>query len=354
MPVASLSPTRVTREFLARLDDGARLVCSGSTRKRPRRLLTLGYVPRFRIELFGTHYYLTRVRQNEDIRFFVAYMVVAGAPRRIYPRIFYKDISLVWRSASHYVRSENENWIGKGDVHVVSQDGEEQVESAEETTDLPLEIQTALEELSSAARRIPYDDDAVARILRRGGDDRIEPFEDFLAPRRRAQADPRNRVNGGRPIARFRRRNDPGSLHFVAGFEPDFRGGILERSRSKSKMYHGLLRRLRIASRNRQVQYLFFAGRKQVWIGALQATTTELSSFGLRTVDVAAPEELLLPGYEYHFLDESEDPPVFVSQIPKGFAGPSSQVDPVRADASPWLDRVPVIRAFRREVLHRP
>ena len=348
---ANLSPRRVTREFLARLDAGARLFPSGSTRTRPRRLLSVGYLPRFKLELFGVSYYLVDVRQNEDIRFFVAYVILSGAERRIYPRIFYKDISLVWRSASHYVRSARENWIGKGDVIVIVRDGVEMVESAEETTDLPLEIQTALEQLSSQAKKIAYDDDAVARILRRGPDDRVEPYRDFTGPRRRAQADPRNLVNRGRPIARFTRKNDPTSLRFVKGFQPDFRDGIVERSVSKSRMYHGHLRRFRIASSNRKVQYLFFAGRRQVWIGALQATTTELSSFGLRTIDVEAPEELLLPGYEYHFLDESEEPAEFVSQIPDGFAGPSSTVDPVRADASPWLDQVPVIQTFRRRVL---
>lgn len=350
---ADLSPRQVKREFLARLDAGAKILPSGSTRSRPRRLLSLGYVPRFVIELFGVTYYLTDVRQNEDIRFFVAYVILPSAERRIYPRIFYKDISLVWRSASHYVRSENENWIGKGDVTVIVRDGIEMVESAEETTDLPLEIQTALETLSGHAKNIQYDNDAVARILRRGPDDRVEPYSDFMNPRLRAQADPRNLIHRGRPIARFSRKNDPTSLRFVKGFEPDFDDGILERSASKSKIYHGRLRRFRIASTNRKVQYLFFAGRRQVWIGALQATTTELSSFGLRTIDVAAPEELLLPGYEYHFLDEAEDPPEFISQIPPGFAGPSSKIDPVRADTSGWLDHVPVIQAFRRRVLGR-
>ena len=52
-----------------------------------------------------------------------------------------------------------------------------------------------------------------------------------------------------------------------------------------------------------------------------------------------------------HFVDEDGDPPELISQIPKGFAGPPSEVDASRCDASPWLDRVPVIRAFRRQVL---
>ncbi len=344
------SERRIEREFLSLLDAGAKLVPVGTARKRPRALLRRGYMPRYRIDLFDTTFYLSRVRQNEDIRFFVAYLV-QGSRRQIHPRIFYKDVSLVWRSASHFVRSEQENWIGKGDVKVVRQGGEEWVESDEATTDLPLEIQTALESLIRRVSRIPTDHEAVALVLRRGPDDRVEPYRDFSGPRRHAQADRRNLVNGGRSIARFARRRDPTSLRIAKGYEPDFAAGILEVEESKSRLYGGLLRRYRILSRNQQVQYLFFAGPRQVWIGALQATTTELSSYGVRTIDVPADEDLLLPGYEYHFLDDAEDPPVFVSQIPKGFAGPSSEVDPSRADASPWLDRVPVIRQFRRQVL---
>jgi hypothetical protein len=58
-----------------------------------------------------------------------------------------------------------------------------------------------------------------------------------------------------------------------------------------------------------------------------------------------------VPGYEYHFIDESEDPPVLFSQIPDGFAGAPSDVDGSRADASRWLDQLPVIKEFRRKVL---
>ena len=52
--------------------------------------------------------------------------------------------------------------------------------------------------------------------------------------------------------------------------------------------------------------------------------------------------------YEYHYLDETEDPPQFVSQIPEGFAGPQSEIDAYRADASPWLERLPVVRGHVR------
>jgi hypothetical protein len=74
-------------------------------------------------------------------------------------------------------------------------------------------------------------------------------------------------------------------------------------------------------------------------------------SYGVRTVDVVTDEDLCIPGYEYHFLDDDEDPPVMFSQIPEGYAGETSEVDRYRADASPWLDELPVIREFRRKVL---
>jgi hypothetical protein len=349
------TPRQIAREFHALLDAGAKLTPVGTARRAPRLLLSRGYTPKHRIALFDTAFYLTGPRQNEDIRFFVAYVVQGNAARRrkIHPRIFYKDISLVWRSASHWVRSGKENWIGKGDVTLVVKDGEELVVSAEETTDLPLEMQSALEELVRQVRRVPYDDSAVGLVLRRGGDDRIAPYRDFSEPRRRAAADPRNRIHGGRPIARFTRRNDPSSLVFARGFEPDFGGGIVEESHSVSRLYGGPLRRFRIVSRNQKVQYLFFAGPRQVWIAPAQATTTELTSYGVRSIGVAAPDELFIPGYEYHYLDETEDPPELVSQIPEGFVGAVSDHDPDRADASPWLDRLPIVREFRRKVLRR-
>jgi hypothetical protein len=144
---------------------------------------------------------------------------------------------------------------------------------------------------------------------------------------------------------------DPSTLRFVKGYEPDFRSGILETAESTSVLYGGKLTRYRILSVNRRVQYLFFSGPLQVWIIPPQATTTELSSFGVRTVDVVVDDDLCCPGYEYHFLDDTVDPPVFYSQIPEGYAGEVGPNDDSRADASPWLDKLHVIQDFRRAVL---
>jgi hypothetical protein len=343
----------VGREFRDRLASGASIRPAGRARKQPGRLLRRGYTPKHKLELFDAAFYLTGARQNPDIRFFVAYVALDASDPScdLYPRIFYKDVSLIWRSASHYVRTDRENWIGKGELREELQNGISMEVSAEETTDLPYELQTALETLVRRSKRIPRDDDAVSLILRGGPANRLDPYRDFVAPRRRARSNPRNLVNRGRPIARIARRNDPDSLRFVKGFEPDFEGGVIERGTLGSRLYGGKLGRFRILSRNRRIQYLFFAGPRHVWIIPPQATTTELSSYGLRTIDVIADEDLCCPGFEYHFMDDSEDPPVQVSQIPEGFAGEPSEVDPSRADASAWLDRLPVVREFRRKVL---
>lgn len=351
---APLAPARVAREFRALLAGGARLRPAGEARTDPQGLLRRGYTPRHRISLFDTDFWLTGVRQNPEIRFFVAYVAQrrGGRPARsVYPRIFYKDVSLVWRSASHYIRTDGETWIGKGEARVVVEDGYEYLVSDEDTTNLPLEMQTALETVLRTHDRVPTDNVAVDLVLRRGSARRIAPYADFSAPRRRAQEDPRNLLNGGRPIARFTRRNDPTSLRFARGFEPDLEGGVLEVAATRSRLYGGTVERYRVVSRNRLAQYLFFAGPRHVWIGAGQATTTELSSFGVRTIDAPADEDLFMPGYEYDLFVPNGDAPEATRQIPAGFEGAPSEVDPQRSDTTRWLDQVPIIREFRRVVL---
>lgn len=352
--LARLTPAQVGRRFDRLLDDGARLLPAGTARRNPRKWLAGPYRPRHMVSLFDATLYLTGPRQNDDIRFLVAYVSIAdgrNGPPRLYPRIFYKDISLTWRSASHWIRSANDNWIGKGDIKVVVEEGVEYDESDESTTDLPLEIQTALEAVCRTVDRVPRDEKAVGLVLRRAPEKRIAPYADFTAPRRRAAEDPANLVNRGRPFARFTRRGDPTSLEFVAGHAPDFEHGVVELAHGTSRIYGGPLRRYRIVSQNERVQYFFMAGPKQVWIASCQATSTELSTFGLRTVDAIVADELLLPGFEYHFIEPDTDPPVLYSQIPEGFAGEASPVDASRVDTSAWLDAMPVIQDFRRLVL---
>ena len=349
-----MTPRQVAREFRRLIDSGAQIRCAGDARGDPERLFSSGYTPKYKVSLFDTNYYVASVRQNPDIRFFVAYVVqkhFRTGRIEIYPRLFYKSIALIWRSASHFIRSEGENWIGKGEMRTYIIDGEEIEQSVEATTDLPLEIQTALETLNRKSRRVPLDDVAISLVLRRGHDDRIEPYRDFLEPRVRARSDPRNLINRGRSITRFTRKNDPTSLRFTKGFEPDLERGVIEVGDSKCKLYGGHLKRFRMLSKNRKIQYLFFAGPRNVWITPPQTTATNLTSYGVRAVDVIIDEGMCIPGYEYHFVDESEDPPVLMSQIPEGFAGATNEFDPCRADASPWLDRLPVIREFRRKIL---
>lgn len=347
------SAREIQREFRGLIEGGVRIRPAGSARKDPGIFLRGSYLPRHVIHLFDTTYYLSDLHEDTswegNMRFFVAYVHPRPDSREVYPRLFEKDFSLVWRSPSHFIRSEHENWMGKGDVRRMVENGYESLESLEETTNLPFEIQNALDVLAGRSSRPRRDLRAVGRILRQAPDDRIEPYEDFVAPRRRAASDPHNRIHGGRPVAWFTRENDPASLRFAPGFEPDFRRGVLERSRSRSRFYGGVVRKFRILSRNRRIQYLFLAAPRRAWIIPPQALTTEITSYGVRSIDVEAAEELCVPGYEYHFVDEETGE--LHSQIPEGFAGGPSDLDPARVDASAWTGRLPVIQRFRREVL---
>jgi hypothetical protein len=345
---------RIAREFRGLLERGVRIRPAGTAREDPSKLLPT-YLPKHAIRLFDTTYYLTDLREDRSwegtLRFFVAWVLPRSDGRQIHPRIFEKDYSLVWRSPSHFVRSERENWMGKGDVRWVVENGEETLCTFEETTNLPLEIQAALDELTLRSARPRRDYRAVGRLLRKAPDHRIEPYEDFAAPRRRAHSDPRNRIHRGKDVAWFTRANDPTSLRFAAGFEPDFARGVLELSRVSSRFYGGAIRKFRILSRNRRIQYQFVAAPRHAWIIPPQALTTEITSYGLRSIDVHAAEDLCVPGYEYCFVDDSTRPPTLHSQIPEGFAGEPSDMDPARLDASAWIERLPVIRGFRKQVL---
>lgn len=349
------SPRAVTREFRALVGAGARLRPVGEAREDPDALLAARYAPRYRFDLFDASYWVTGYRWDDNINFVVAYVGLRRAgeatPREIFPRLFYKDSSLVWRVATHFVHTEDENWIGKGDVRRYRAHDGDYLASAEETANLPFEIQAALNEVSHA-ERARRDDDAVHLVLRRGPSDRIRPYADYTGPRRRAEEE--FRIHGGRPIAWFERANDPRSLRFAAGYEPDFRrAGQIDVATSSSRLYGGPIRKVRVASRNRLVQYQFVVATRHLWVNPPQALTTEIMSYGVRTVDVLADEELFVPGYEFHYLDDTVEPPELHSQIPPGFVGAPSEIDPHRADATPWTAALPVVREFRRRVLPR-
>ena len=300
------------------------------------------------MDLFHVTYYLSGYLYDEALGFFVGFLVLqdpAGRPpREIYPRIFYKDSSLMWRVASHYVHDADEYWIGKGDVRHIRVGPHEYVCSVEETTNLPLEVQAAFDE-ARVARPAKRDDHAVELVLRRAPSGRIKPYADFIAPRRRNTLT----INGGRPVARFTRPGDPASLRFTKGYEPDLEGGLVGRSVSGSQFFGGELLKFRVLSTNRKIQYMFFASPTHAWLNPPQALTRELSTYGVRLVDVAAPDDLFVPGYEYHEVDE--DGRVTHSQIPPGYAGDPHPEDPHRYDASRWLEALPVIQEFRRRLL---
>ena len=345
------SARAIAAEFRALAKGGQGLRAVGEAKADPSALLTGRYVPGHRVDLFDATYYLTNFFYDEGLNFLVAYVGLrgpAGRLRTLHPRIFYKDSALVWRVASHLIREGADQWIGKGDVKWEEGAEGSFLVSDEDTTNLPFEIQAALDIISRhrAPRR---DTKAIGLVLQLAKPHRIQPFAEFTRPRRRAEA--QHRIHRGRPVARITRAGDPRSLRFAKGFEPDFTDGLLEVDESGSRLYGGSVQKYRIRSTNSQIQYQFVVSPSHVWVNPPQALTTELTSFGIRALHVPADEEIFLPGYEYHFLDESLDPPALHSQIPAGFAGDTSPLDPWRADASPWIEALPVIRDFRSKVL---
>ena len=347
------SPARVRSEFIERIEAGLALRAVGRAADDPRALLRR-YAPRYRFDGFGTAFYVSGPLQNPDLRFCIAWIVQPDARgrERATARLLYKDISLVWRAASHVIIEDGGFWIGKGDVRTAVMDGYELLHSAEETTDLPYEVQNALETVNQAQARVRTDHRAVALVLQNAPPDRIAPYRDFYGPRRAAAATRANLVNRGRDVAWFDDASDPRSLCFAAGYAPDF-DCLVEHSEMHSSFYGGRVRRYRFLSENRKIQWLFMAAPRHVWIVPPQALTTELSSFGVRTVDVMHDDALCVPGYEFHYYeyDDTTDEDVLVSQIPAGFVGRPHPRDETRCDASAWIERIPIVREFRRRVL---
>jgi hypothetical protein len=352
--VAKKKTTRqVGEQFRRLLGSGYRLRADGQAKTDPANLLRSGYTPKYEIELFGTRFFLCNQREAEGLKVMPTYVLPATTSRRgkptIYARVFYKDSSLVWRSASHYINTPEVGWIGKGAVRLQHKRGVRDWYSAEETTDLPFEMQAALDDVSHRGRSKRNDNRILSLVLRNAPPNRIWPYRDFEAPRARAMKSRVNRINNNRSIAWFADDDDPGSLQIEPGFEPDF-GAVIDVSISRSSMYGGVIKKYRIASRNRRIQYLFVAGPCHVWLVNPQAFTVELSSYGLRTVDVVADEDLCIPGYEFF---DNAGTGELDDQIPPGFAGDICPVDPDRADASPWNERLPVVRSFRRSILEK-
>lgn len=351
--VADKTPRQVSAEFRRLLASGYRLRADGQAKSDPVGLLRSGYTPKYEIELFGTRFFLCNLRNAHELKLMPAYVLPAPRPGRakpaIHARVFYKDSSLVWRTASHYINTPEEQWIGKGAVKWLQKRGARGWYSAEETTNLPYEMQAALDDVSQRGPRARTDERVLFLFLRNAPSDRLRPYHDFEAPRQRASKLPANRINNNRPIAWFTDDHDPESLQIEPGYEPDFQA-VIDVSDSRSMMYGGDIRKYRIASRNRRIQYLFVAGPHHVWLVHPQSVTVELSSYGLRTIDVIADEDLSIPGYE--FFDNAGGGEVD-DQIPPGFAGPVCPFDVDRADASPWNERLPVVRAFRGAKLAR-
>ncbi len=349
-PELDSQTARVRRQFRKLLKDGATVRAVGGSKDDPDSLVR-DYMPRCAVRLFDATYYLSRYLYDDALGFFVGFLVFGEGSdkpvRDIYPRIFYKDSSLMWRAASHYVDAPDEYWVGKGDVRWYRIGDDEYLSSVEETTNLPYEVQAAFDTCSRASEK-KRDDHAIARVVRRAPPNRIAPYADFTKPRRENTI----KINRDRRIARFLRPGDPSSLKFTPGFEPDLDQGIVDRTVASSHFFGGEVQKFRVLSSNRKIQYMFFASPTHAWLNPPQALTRELSTYGVRLVDIYADEDLFVPGYEYH--DAVEDGASSPSQIPEGFAGDPHPENSARSDASKWVEALPVIKEFRKRVLKRP
>lgn len=354
----SMSPREVAGEFRGLIAAGARLRPAGLAAADPELLLAPRYLPHVRVDLFDTRFYLADARFEPGLNFLLAYVAPLQQERRssgrrvreLYPRIFYKDATLMWRVASHMIRHGQSDWIGKGDVRWERAGGDEYPVTDEDSANLPYELQAALD-VASRRRKPRADRRAVELVLRNAPSWRIEPYADFSAPRRRAER--RTPLHGGRPVARIARPGDPGSLVFARGFEPDLGREPLEVERIVSRLYGGSVAKHRVISVNGIVQYQFAAAPRHVWINPPQALSRELTTYGVRALHVLADDAIFIPGFEYHFVDDALGPPELCTQIPAGFAGRQSDVDPLRADASAWIEALPIVREFRRRILGR-
>lgn len=350
--ITPMHASEVRALFDRMIDEEKHRLRPAGTAKKSLGVLRKRYRPDYLVEFAGHRYFLTRVRHDKQFRFFVAYVLPKDGTDQaqkntLYPRIFYKDSSLVWRVATHYINTPTEHWIGKGDVKAVKEDGKTVWYSAEETTDLPFEIQTALDAASRDVKKPRADRQALTLILRDAPDDRVKPYSDFSSPRRRAMQDPKQSINGNKAIAWFKDPADPTSLRFARGYAPDFKNGLITASASRSKLYGGRILRFRIASQNRKVQYLFMHGPHQQWLIPPQSVRPEITRYGVRPVDALTPDDLCIPGYEYHYYEDDEnEQSELVSQIPAGFVGDASSIDPMRSDASPWNNQMPVMKKF--------
>ena len=245
------SPRQIATQFRRMLESGYRLKVDGLARKDPESLLQNGYTPKYAMDIFDKRLFLCNKRTAQGLKVIPAYVVTrghsGGGAKSVYARLFYKDSSLVWRSASHYINTPDEHWIGKGAIRWQGKRGARGWFSAEETTNLPFEIQAALDDASQRYARRQNDHRVLSLILHNAPSSRVHPYQDFEGPRTRAMKSARNRINNNRPIAWFEDENDPRSLRFEPGFQPDFRRA-LDVSSSRSTMYGGAIRKYRFAS----------------------------------------------------------------------------------------------------------
>ena len=199
-----------------------------------------------------------------------------GAGRDLFPRLFYKDSSLVWRCATHFISAPGVHWIGKGDLKRIDEEDGQTEYSAEETTNLPYEMQGALDELRRRTKEVPWDARALRRILR-GAGGRFEAYADFIGPSRRAAAKPAT-ASTRAPGGGFESRKTGLPAHRAGASRPT--SDAWERCRSASRSM-AASREAAHPLAEREIQYQFVAGPARLDHPA--SAHHRLSSYGVRS-----------------------------------------------------------------------
>lgn len=178
-----LSRRQVLAQFRGLITSGIPLLPAGRAKRDPSIPLTSRYLPKHAVTLLNVTYYLTDFYHIEDLNFFVAHVFTHGRTtytrrKAIYPRIFYKDSSLLWRVASHIIDTPQEQWIGKGDLVIEHLPDGDFVASVESSTNLPYEAQSAFDEISRRTTS-RFEPRALGLILRNAPTGRMAPYADF-------------------------------------------------------------------------------------------------------------------------------------------------------------------------------
>ena len=320
-------------------------------------------IPRKRIFFAGSEYWISAPMMDGASQrpFFVAaYTRVKNGKRQLFMRVVYKGNSAAgWRIPD---RQAIGGWIGKGLRHL-----------GQSMTDIPAEISLIFEaEYMRAYNNLPVNN-VFYKILALGSGEHanidqqgtvlaniggriadIEAMERWASRNKMKSSDayallPPDRRDRVIHIGDFAQSGIPESFQFSdPGLRPD---QLVETYDGYAPLY-GRVRYYRVLSADKRVQYIFcgamLADGKGGVKGAfmpvsVQATDRSLNRFGQRAIPIMIAQDAMVALYEYP------------QEVPYGndndFAGAPHPNDYDYVDASAWVMRGPLVRAFIENIM---